>query len=111
MRERITDREIADWLRALPEDVVPPMPPLRLPLRPRPMPLPWDLLSAGAVFAALGVIGGFWLWQGGSAVVIASSVRLLLSGSVPVTGVLVGIASGLLGWLVTILLTPRTRMG
>ncbi len=110
MSRRITDEEIARILRAAPEAAVPPMAPLRLPPRPRPMPrLPWrggELMLLWAS-AGLGLGGIAWLALSGPGAVFAGLVQLFFGPGGLGGTVCAAAFAAAVGWLVVVLAAPR----
>ncbi|MDA8346696.1 MAG: hypothetical protein M0Z66_14685 [Thermaerobacter sp.] len=110
MSKRITDAELAELLRSVPEPLVPPMAPPRLPQRPRPLPtLPWRQEDLVLLFAAGGLcLGGAACFAAsGPGVLAAYAVQLFVEPGAVGATLLTTLFAATLGWLVVVLATPR----
>ncbi len=109
MPNRITDEELKELLRSVPEPPVPPMAPLRLPPRPRAMPLPWrrSEIALVALAGAICLLAALWMALTGPGVFAADVVQILFAPGSAVGPGLATLFAALVGWLVVVLNAPR----
>ncbi len=112
MSHRMSDRELAEMLRAMPEPTVPTMAAPFLPERPRSLPrVPWrtrDLVLIGAA-AAVCFFAVALMAVLGPAVVTASAVQFYEAGGALPT-VSTALLAALVGWLAVELIAPRATV-